>query len=74
MLFLFLIISLYWGFGGLIVGTTILILYMVNLKSAGVPYLSPFIPFRYQELKDTFYRGDLKSLTNSKHTYPDNNS
>lgn len=46
---------------------------MVNLKSAGVPYLSPLIPFRYQELKDTFYRGDLKSLTNSKHTYPDNN-
>lgn len=72
--FLFLIISLHWGFAGLIVGTTILIIYMINLKSAGVPYLSPFIPFRYQELKDTFYRGDLKSLTNSKHTYPDNNS
>ncbi|MBD7939174.1 spore germination protein [Cytobacillus sp. Sa5YUA1] len=72
--FLFLIIALYWGFTGLIVGTTILILYMVNLKSAGVPYLSPLIPFRYRELKDTFYRGDLQSLINSKHTYPDNNS
>ncbi|WP_299094218.1 spore germination protein [uncultured Metabacillus sp.] len=54
-------------------GTTILILYMTNLKSTGVPYLSPLIPFRYEELKDTLYRGDLQSLLNSKHSYPDNN-
>ncbi|MEC1157141.1 spore germination protein [Cytobacillus horneckiae] len=72
--FLFLLISLFFGFNGLIVGTTILILYMINLKSAGVPYLSPLIPFRYEELKDTFYRGDLQSLINSKHSYPDSKS
>ncbi|MGM0842740.1 MAG: spore germination protein [Bacillota bacterium] len=42
---------------------------MVSLKSVGVPYLSPIIPFKMQELKDTFYREDLQKLTNSKHTY-----
>lgn len=42
---------------------------MVSLKSLGVPYLSPLIPFRIQELKDTIYRGDLQTLINSKHTY-----
>ncbi|MGM7723668.1 spore germination protein [Metabacillus sp. Hm71] len=73
MRFLFLLIANFFGFTGLIAGTTILILYMTNLKSAGVPYLSPLIPFRYEELKDTLYRGDLKSLLNSKHSYPDNN-
>lgn len=71
--FLFLLISVFFGFTGLIVGTTTLILYMTNLKSAGVPYLSPLIPFRYKELKDSLYRGDLQTLLNSKHSYPDNN-
>ncbi|MCK9860469.1 spore germination protein [Paenibacillus sp. ATY16] len=27
-------------------GTTLVILYMVQLKSAGAPYLSPLIPFK----------------------------
>ncbi|UAL46422.1 spore germination protein [Sutcliffiella horikoshii] len=71
--FIFLLIAVFWGFSGLIVGTTILILYMTNLKSAGVPYLTPLIPFRYEELKDTLYRGDLKTLINSKHSYPEDN-
>lgn len=70
--FLFLIIANFFGFTGLIVGTTMLILYMTNLKSAGVPYLSPLIPFRINELKDTLYRGNLQTLINSKHSYPDN--
>ncbi|MBZ9535279.1 spore germination protein [Cytobacillus oceanisediminis] len=47
------------------------IIYMVSIKSLGVPYLSPLIPFRIQELKDTIYRGDLQTLINSKHTYKD---
>ncbi|MGE7608236.1 spore germination protein [Peribacillus frigoritolerans] len=70
--FLFLLAANFFGFTGLIIGTTLLIIYMTNLKSAGVPYLSPLIPFRYKELKDTLYRGDLKTLLNSKHSYPDN--
>ncbi|KKI92821.1 spore gernimation protein GerA [Bacillus sp. SA1-12] len=70
---LFLIIAHFFGFNGLIIASTILIIYMVSLKSLGVPYLSPLIPFRIQELKDTFYRGDLQTLINSKHTYTEDN-
>lgn len=65
----FLLTANFFGFNGIIIGTTILILYMVSLKSIGVPYLSPIIPFKMQELKDTFYREDLQRLTNSKHSY-----
>ncbi|WP_299739210.1 spore germination protein [Rossellomorea sp. y25] len=65
----FLLTANFFGFNGIIIGTTILMLYMVSLKSLGVPYLSPIIPFKMQELKDTFYREDLQRLTNSKHTY-----
>jgi spore germination protein KA len=70
---LFLIIAHFFGFNGLIIGSTTLIIYMVSLKSIGVPYLSPLIPFKIQEMKDTFYRGDLQTLINSKHTYTEDN-
>ncbi|MBQ6446513.1 MAG: spore germination protein [Bacillus sp. (in: Bacteria)] len=65
------IIANFFGFNGLIISATIQIIYMVSIKSLGVPYLSPLIPFRIQELKDTIYRGDLQTLINSKHTYKD---
>ncbi|WP_350445762.1 spore germination protein [Peribacillus simplex] len=64
----------FFGFNGIIVGTTILIIYMVNLRSLGVPFMSPIIPFRIEELKDTVYRGKLKRLLNSKHSYPRDNN
>lgn len=68
----FLIIAKYFGFNGMIISTTLLIIYMVTLKSVGVPYLAPLIPFRYKELKDVLYRGNLQKLINSKHAYPEN--
>ncbi|PFH87809.1 spore germination protein [Bacillus sp. AFS088145] len=52
------------------IGFLLLILYMALLRSVGVPYLAPIIPFRPQEFKDVFYRGDLKKLINSEHKYP----
>jgi spore germination protein KA len=70
---LYLIIANFFGFNGLIIASTIQIIYMVTLKSLGVPYLSPLIPLRIQELKDTIYRGDLQTLINSKHTYTEDN-
>lgn len=70
---LFLIIANFFGFNGIIIATTIQIIYMVSLKSVGVPYLSPLIPFKMQEFKDTFYREDLQKLINSKHTYTEDN-
>lgn len=65
----FLFIGAFLDFNGLIVGTTLLIIYMVHLKSAGVPYLSPLIPFKPREMKDTLFRGNLKKLLNSEHSY-----
>lgn len=47
---------------------------MVSLRSIGVPYLSPLIPFKIAELKDSLYRGNLEPLVNSKHNYPEDNN
>ncbi|MBN3547969.1 spore germination protein [Fictibacillus barbaricus] len=44
---------------------------MVSLRSVVVPFLSPIIPFRIEEIKDTFYRTKLKTLLNTKHGYPE---
>ena len=57
----------------LIIGMTILVLHLTSLKSIGVSYLSPLIPLRIKELKDVIYRGDLRALLNSKHSFHEEN-
>lgn len=71
--FIFIFLGYFFGFNGLIIGTTILILHLTSLKSIGVPYLSPLIPLRINELKDVLYRGDLKILSNRKHSFHEDN-
>ncbi|MEK3886189.1 spore germination protein [Bacillus sp. FSL K6-3431] len=44
------------GLFGIIVGFIALILHMCNLRSFGVPYMSPFGPFIREDIKDTFIR------------------
>ncbi|WP_167555301.1 spore germination protein [Gottfriedia acidiceleris] len=68
--FLFLIIGSFLGLTAMGIGLVLLFIYMASLRSVGVPFLAPIIPFRPQEFKDVFYRGDLKKLTNSPHKYP----
>ncbi len=68
--FAFLWIGNFYGVSGLMIGTTILIIYMVSLRSVGFPYLTPIIPFRIEEFNDTFFRGKLEKINNSKHSYP----
>ncbi|WP_437831832.1 spore germination protein [Niallia taxi] len=71
--FVFIFLGYFFGFNGLIIGITILVLHLTSLKSIGVPYLSPLIPLRIKELKDVVYRGDLKTLVNSKHSFHEEN-
>jgi len=68
-----LLVGNFFGSNGIIIGSTILFIYMANLRSLGVPFMSPIIPFRMEELKDTVYRGKLNRLLNSKHSYPRDN-
>lgn len=70
---IFVLIGHFLGFQGLIIASTLLVIYLVNLKSMGVPYLSPIIPLKIEELKDSLIRGNLKKSINSKHTYSEEN-
>ncbi|MGG0175913.1 spore germination protein [Gottfriedia acidiceleris] len=66
----FLFIGYFFGLTGMAIGLILTIIYMASLKSVGVPYLAPFIPFQFKEFKDVLIRGDLRNIINSKHTYP----
>ncbi|MES9684298.1 spore germination protein [Gottfriedia acidiceleris] len=70
--YLFLIIGNFLGLSAMGIGLIVLIIYMAQLRSVGVPFLAPMIPFSPQEFKDVLYRGNLKKLINSEHKYPHN--
>jgi spore germination protein KA len=44
------------GFFGIIVGMIALVLHLCHLQSFGVPYMTPFAPFRAAEQKDGIVR------------------
>ncbi|WP_020615037.1 spore germination protein [Paenibacillus daejeonensis] len=44
------------GILGVIVSLYLVYLYLVNLRSFGVPYMQPFAPFIWKDIKDTFIR------------------
>lgn len=52
------------GFGFMI-GFLFIFLHLVSLRSLGQPYLAPWAPFRFQQLKDGFLRAPLKILLRS---------
>jgi spore germination protein KA len=68
--FMYLSVGYFFNFTGLIILSTALILYLTNLKSVGVPFLSPIIPFNPKEFQDVFIRGNLKKLNNKHHSFP----
>ena len=62
------------GILGIGIGMLILFIHLARLRSVGVPYLAPIIPFNLNEFKDVFFRGDLQKLINSTHKYPHDES
>lgn len=57
---LLLILSTILGINGFLIGTTILIYHLLNLKVFGIPYLNPFIPYEKNEIKDAIIKSNRK--------------
>ncbi len=62
--FAFIIFASFFGLFGISIGLCILIIHLCNLKSFGVPYLTPMTHFveRRNDLKDTIIRPKIKTL------------
>ncbi|ARU63408.1 hypothetical protein CBW65_22250 [Tumebacillus avium] len=54
----------WWGFVGMMVALTILLIHLLNLSSLGAPYMTPFAPLRLADLKDTLIRLPTQMLSN----------
>ncbi|MHA6481379.1 spore germination protein [Paenibacillus sp. strain BS8-2] len=57
--FLLLLAASTLGFYGIALVMLLILLHLSNLRSFGVPYLKPFGPFFWKDLKDTFVRAPL---------------
>lgn len=44
------------GLTGLVVGLSVILIHILNMKTFGIPYLLPTEQLRYQEVKDIFFR------------------
>jgi stage V sporulation protein AF len=44
---------------GFVVATLLLILYLARMKSFGIPYLWPFLPFNYRAFRDVLLRAPM---------------
>ncbi|MCY0879112.1 MAG: spore germination protein [Firmicutes bacterium] len=63
-LFWFLIaLSYLFGLFGIILGLLAILSHLASLENFGVPYLSPFGPYRWRDLKDTLVRFPESALT-----------
>lgn len=59
---LLIILSGILGGFGIIVGTLVLFIHLSSVRSFGVPYLTPFSPFRGRDIKDSLIRFPLWAL------------
>jgi spore germination protein KA len=57
--FVFILLAWWLGFWGLLMGTLLLLLHLVSLRSFGVAYFSPFAPLIPYQLRDSFVRFPL---------------
>jgi Bacillus/Clostridium GerA spore germination protein len=69
--FPFILMSALFGGLGIILGITILLCHLFNLKSFGTPYMVPLYPFRVNNFKDSFLRLSYKKINErSDYLYP----
>ncbi|MGI6486464.1 MAG: spore germination protein [Tepidanaerobacteraceae bacterium] len=62
LVFVFIALATVAGLYGIMFGLLALATHLVTLKSFGAHYLSPFLSFRWAEIKDTFLRWPMPSM------------
>ena len=54
-----LLVTAAFGLSGFIIGSTLYLLFLVKMRSLGVPYMWPFIPFQYRAFRDVIIRSPI---------------
>ncbi|MBM7094359.1 spore germination protein [Bacillus sp. H-16] len=58
--FPFLLMAQLWGLLGISLLATFFLVHLITLKSLGRPYFEPIYPFRFKDLRDSFFRLPFK--------------
>ncbi|MFC5702954.1 spore germination protein [Cohnella faecalis] len=61
--FLFMLAAGFLGFYGIVLGMIMLVAHINSLRSFGVAFLSPIVPFRFKQMKDIFIRTPHWTIT-----------
>lgn len=61
--FPFMLLAAVLGVYGIIMGILVMLIHLASLRSFGVPYLTPFAPVSFSDLKDTFVTTPLWATT-----------
>nr|WP_258535514.1 spore germination protein [Bacillus sp. 03113] len=61
------------GLLGIMLGIIIIVIHLCSLRSFGTPYLSPYAPMKYRELKDTLIRAPWWKMNTRPHLTGDFN-
>nr|WP_094603384.1 spore germination protein [Sporomusa silvacetica] len=61
------------GLYGIMLGMLILLIHIISLRSFGVPYFSPFAPFKLQDMKDVMIRLPWWAMNERPYSIPTNN-
>lgn len=54
------ILAAIWGAFGIAIGLCFLLVHLSRLKSLGSPYMAPFYPMRFRDLKDSLIRASYQ--------------
>lgn len=58
------IIASMFGLYGIMLFIIMMLIHLCSIKSFGIPYMAPFTPMRFKDLKDTFFRAPLYQMKN----------
>jgi len=69
----FVVLGGLFGIFGLVIGGVFLVVSLVNFDSFGAPYLAPFSPLIFPDLKDSFYFGGTADCKTRPYSLPGKN-
>jgi spore germination protein KA len=70
---LVLIVSAVLGLFGVILAAIMLVAYLSNLNSYGAPYLAPYAPIVLPDMKDSFLKDGVPTMTKRPYSFPNRN-
>lgn len=71
--FVFILLGGMLGFLGILLGTVVILIYLLDFDNYGTPYLAPFAPYVKSDQKDFIFKAPLPALKTRPKSFPNKN-